>query len=171
MNVKQKEGKSIRSYLGRFNVVVLEVRDLDQSVAMAALKGGLLRNGLRYSVEKTYPQDIVDMLAWMEKYVRADKAFENESPEDMVTKEKKEEKVEVPPKDRSIPILHPDIGGSELPYGISNKRIRTQQSQTRAHAKRIPFFPDLLFLSFFFLFLLSSFFFLPFFFLPFFYFF
>ena len=49
MNVKQREGESIRSYLDRFNAVVLKVRNLDQSVAMAVLKGGVLKNGLRYS--------------------------------------------------------------------------------------------------------------------------
>ena len=41
INIKQREGESIRAYINRFNVAALEVRNLDQSIAMAALKGGL----------------------------------------------------------------------------------------------------------------------------------
>ena len=97
MNVKQREGESIRSYFNRFNVAILEVHDLDQSVAMASLKDGLLKNGLRYSLEKTYPYDFIDMLAREEKYAKEDKAFEGEPP--MVpTEDRNEERLESPSK-------------------------------------------------------------------------
>ena len=65
---------------------------------MATLKGELLRNDLHYSLEKTYLYDFVDILAWVEKYTRADEAFEGESPADMVIEEKKEAKPKSPPK-------------------------------------------------------------------------
>ena len=75
INIKQREGESIRAYINRFNIAALEVRNLDQSVAMAALKGGLQKNDLLYSLEKKYPRDFADLLARAEGYARAEEAF------------------------------------------------------------------------------------------------
>ena len=74
--IRQKEGEPIRAYVTRFNAAALEVRNLDQSVAMAALKGGLQKNDLLFSLEKKYPRDFADMLARAESYARAEEAFE-----------------------------------------------------------------------------------------------
>ena len=68
INIKQKERESIRAYVNRFNTTTLEVQNLDQSVAMAALKGGLQKNDLLFSLEKKYPRDFADLLAWAEGY-------------------------------------------------------------------------------------------------------
>ena len=72
---------------------------MDQSVTMIALKGGLLKNGLQYSLEKIYPHNFTEMLARAEKYALVDEALENESPMGMGAEEKKEEEIkESPPK-------------------------------------------------------------------------
>ena len=68
INIKQREGESIRAYVNRFNVAALEVRNLDQSIAMAALKGGLQKNDLLFSLEKKYPRNFADLLAQAEGY-------------------------------------------------------------------------------------------------------
>ena len=60
---------------------------------MAVLKGGLLKNDLQYSLEKTYPRDFTDMLVRAKKYVRADEVFEGE-PSIVLTEDKKEERPE-----------------------------------------------------------------------------
>ncbi|KAG1361351.1 hypothetical protein COCNU_09G008140 [Cocos nucifera] len=75
MNVKQKQGKSIWAYVTRFNAAALEVRDLDQSIAMAALKGGIQKIDLLFSLEKKYLRNFADMLARAEGYARAEEAF------------------------------------------------------------------------------------------------
>ena len=75
INIKQREGESIWAYVNRFNIAALEVRNLDQSVAMATLKGGLQKNNLFYSLEKKYPKDFVDLPARAEGYARAEEAF------------------------------------------------------------------------------------------------
>ena len=49
---------------------------MDQSVAMAALKSGLQKNDLLFSLEKKPPRDFADMLARAENYARAEEAFE-----------------------------------------------------------------------------------------------
>ncbi|KAG1363562.1 hypothetical protein COCNU_11G003890 [Cocos nucifera] len=76
MAIRQKEGESIRAYIILFNTAALEVRNLDQSVAMAALKGGLQKNDLLFSLEKKYPRNFADMLARAESYARAEEAFD-----------------------------------------------------------------------------------------------
>ena len=72
INIKQREGESIWAYVNRFNVAALEVRNLDQSVTMAALKGGLQKNDLLFSLKKKYPRDFTDLLARAEGYTRAE---------------------------------------------------------------------------------------------------
>ena len=52
-----------------------EVRNLDQSVAMAALKSGLQKNDLLFFLEKKYPRNFTDLLARVEGYARAEEAF------------------------------------------------------------------------------------------------
>ena len=42
---------------------------------MAALKGGLQKNDLLFSLEKKYPRDFADLLARAEGYARAEEAF------------------------------------------------------------------------------------------------
>ena len=75
INIKQREGESIRANVNRFNIAALEVRNLDQSVAMAALKGGFQKNDLLFSLKKKYPRDFADLLARAEGYARAEEAF------------------------------------------------------------------------------------------------
>lgn len=40
-NIKQNEGEFLREYVARFNAAMLEARDLNQPIAMSALKHGL----------------------------------------------------------------------------------------------------------------------------------
>ena len=75
INIKQREGESIRAYVNRFNIAALEVRNLDQSIAIAALKGGLQKNDLLFSLEKKYPRNFADLLARVEGYARVEEAF------------------------------------------------------------------------------------------------
>ena len=75
-----KEGESIRSFMNRFNVVTLEIQNLEQSTMMAIMMSGLLKNNLKKLLIKTYPQNFLDMLACAEKYVRMEEAFAEDTP-------------------------------------------------------------------------------------------
>ena len=48
---------------------------MDQSVAMAAMKGSLQKNDLLFFLKKKYPRDFADLLARVEGYARAEEAF------------------------------------------------------------------------------------------------
>ena len=55
INIKQRVGESIQAYINHFNIAALEVWNLDQSVVMAALKGGLQKNDLLSSWKRSTP--------------------------------------------------------------------------------------------------------------------
>ncbi|XP_038976929.1 uncharacterized protein LOC120107647 [Phoenix dactylifera] len=75
LNVKQREGESFKDYLDRFIAATWEVRELDQSIAMSALKTGARSYRLLFSNEKSFPVDFTEMLLRAEKYVKAEEAI------------------------------------------------------------------------------------------------
>ena len=70
--------------MNRFNMVTLEVQNLDQSTTMAAMMSNLLKNNLKKSLIKTYPQDLLDMLVHAKKYARIEEALINDTLADSV---------------------------------------------------------------------------------------
>ena len=78
--IKQKEGESIRSFMNRFNVAILKVQNLYESIAMAAMMSGLLKNDLKKSLIKTYPRTLLNMLIRAEKYAHMEEAFTGDTP-------------------------------------------------------------------------------------------
>ena len=62
MSIKQQENEPFREYINRFNIATLKVQNLDQLVAMTALKVGLLQNDLLFSLNLDYPKDFIKML-------------------------------------------------------------------------------------------------------------
>ena len=50
INIKQQKGKSLYDYVGRFNTATLEVQNLDQFVALIAMKYGLQRSQFLFSL-------------------------------------------------------------------------------------------------------------------------
>ena len=65
--------------MNRFNVTILEVQNLDQSIIMAAMMSDLLKNDLKKLLVKTYPRDLPDMLVHVKKYVCIEEAFTDET--------------------------------------------------------------------------------------------
>ena len=63
INIKKREGESIRAYINRFNVAMLEVQNMDQSIVMATLKGSLQKNDLLFSLEKKIPGTL--LICWL----------------------------------------------------------------------------------------------------------
>ncbi|XP_038976592.1 uncharacterized protein LOC120107395 [Phoenix dactylifera] len=74
LDIKQKEGESLREYLDRFTAATWEVRELDQSIAMSALKTGARSYRFLFSIEKNFPADLTEMLVRARKYAKAEEA-------------------------------------------------------------------------------------------------
>ena len=60
--------------------MIVEICNLDQSTVMATMMDDLLKNDLKKSLTKIYPQDFLDMLVRMENYVHTEEAFAEETP-------------------------------------------------------------------------------------------
>ncbi len=74
LDIKQKEGESLREYLDWFTAATWEVRELDQSIAMSALKTGARSYRFLFSIEKNFPADLTEMLVRARKYAKAEEA-------------------------------------------------------------------------------------------------
>ena len=75
IGIKQESNESLRAYISRFNTATLEISDLDQTVAMTTMKGGLKTSRFLFSLEKRFPADYAEMLARAEKYANAEEAM------------------------------------------------------------------------------------------------
>lgn len=75
LGVRQKDGESLREYLSRFNVVCLEIVDLTMTDIVNTLIKGLKSSPLQLSLLKKTPQNIIDLLTQVEKYINLEKTL------------------------------------------------------------------------------------------------
>ena len=68
-SIKQEDEESLQSYMSCFKVVMLEVRNLDHSIAMLALKKGLKANSFYTSFSKRFPWNFSELLVCANKYI------------------------------------------------------------------------------------------------------
>ena len=97
---------------------------MDQSVAMAALKGGLQKNDLLFSLKKKYPKDFADLLARAEGYARAEEAFKIKDEETMKERQAGDSSKPAVELDRILELL-PDTGMSGLFPELISREART----------------------------------------------
>ena len=62
-SIKQREGELLRDYVAYFNAVMFEIRDINKSVTMWAMKQGLKDEQLIFSLNKNFSKDYTDLLA------------------------------------------------------------------------------------------------------------
>ncbi|KAK6117276.1 hypothetical protein DH2020_048987 [Rehmannia glutinosa] len=73
MGVRQKQDESLRDSIQRFNKEALEIEDLDQSVALAALMNGVRKTSrFAFSLAKKPPLTLADLFNRAEKYINAE---------------------------------------------------------------------------------------------------
>ena len=58
----------------RFNTATLEVKDLNEAMAITIMKQGLLNSKFIYSLDKTLPWSYIELFKRAQKYIRAEKA-------------------------------------------------------------------------------------------------
>ena len=71
-SLKQGENETLRHFVARFNAATLEVRDLNEDMAVSAMKRGLRSSRFTYSLDKTLPRTYAELLERAYKYMRAD---------------------------------------------------------------------------------------------------
>ena len=95
--MKQHEGETLREYVKCFNKVVLEIDEFDDQVIMTTSQVGLIDPDLVFSLGKTPPTLITDLLFKVQKYINGEDAL---TAKGLMGKHKKEESAESKVKKR-----------------------------------------------------------------------
>ncbi|CAA0841734.1 Unknown protein, partial [Striga hermonthica] len=73
MGVRQRSNETLREFIQHFNGEALEIEDLDQSVALAALMNGVRKSSrFAFSLAKKPPLSLSDLFSRAEKYINAE---------------------------------------------------------------------------------------------------
>ena len=75
ISIRQKKGESLRNNINRFNVTILEIYDLDQTVIMSTMKDRLRHSIFIFNLKKKFPADDAELLTRAEKYSNAEEAM------------------------------------------------------------------------------------------------
>ena len=73
-SVQQQDGESLREFVARFNIATLEVKDLDEAMAIAVMKRGFWNSKFTYSQVKMLPRSYAELLERAQKYIRIEEA-------------------------------------------------------------------------------------------------
>ena len=73
-SIKQDETETLRDFVAHFNTATLEVRNLNEDMAISTMKKDLRRSRFTYSLDKTLPRTYAELLKHTYKYIRTDKA-------------------------------------------------------------------------------------------------
>ena len=67
--VRKQERESLRDYVKRFNKAILEIDEADDQVIMTTFQAGLNNLDLIFSLGKTPPTSMMDLLLKAQKYM------------------------------------------------------------------------------------------------------
>ena len=87
----------------RFNAATLEVKDLNENIAISIIKRGLRRSQFTYSLDKTLPRTDAELLEHACKYMRTDEGASNRHQTEGKSQKKKKQKKEGAPAESSWP--------------------------------------------------------------------
>ena len=74
-SIKQGEIETLRDFVAHFNAVTLEVRDLNEDMAILAMKRCLRRFRFSYFLDKTLFQTYAELLKCAYKYIHTDEGI------------------------------------------------------------------------------------------------
>ena len=75
ISTKQREDKTLRSYVACFNKEALSIDEADNKILIAAFKNGLWKDKFLFSLYKNDPKTMIDMLYKATKYANAEDAL------------------------------------------------------------------------------------------------
>ena len=86
----------MRNFIACFNAATLEVRDLNEAMAVSAMKRGLRGSRFTYSLDKTLPRTNAELLKRAYTYIRMDEAASDRYQTDKKDQKKKQKKSKPP---------------------------------------------------------------------------
>ena len=102
--------------MARFNVATLEVRDLNEDMAISTMKRGLRGSRFTYSLNKTLSRIYTELLEHAYKYIHTDEAAFDRHQTDRKDQKKKQKKSEA-----SAQSSRPTVNKQALPWWQSSK--------------------------------------------------
>ena len=75
LTVKQQEGETLRKYVKCFNKAVLEIDEANNQVIMMTFQARLNNPDLFFSLKKTLPITVTDLLFKAQKYINGEDAL------------------------------------------------------------------------------------------------
>ena len=73
-NIQQAERESLRQYITRFNKELLQVDEVEDQVILTTFQAGLLPGDFFFSITKSPPKTVADLLHKAQKYMNANDA-------------------------------------------------------------------------------------------------
>ena len=92
-SIKQEETETLWDFVAHFNAATLKVKNLNEDMAISAMKRGLRGSRFSYFLDKILPRIYAELLEHAYKYMRADKgASDHRQTKDKGQKKKKQKK-------------------------------------------------------------------------------
>ncbi|XP_010275843.1 PREDICTED: uncharacterized protein LOC104610766 [Nelumbo nucifera] len=134
MQVWQKKNKSLKDYLARFNKEALQVRNLNQSMAVTAIQHGLAP--FNFSIFKNPPQTLAALMSHAQKYNNAEEVqTQLQDEEEGPDKRRRESQKDQTDTIRVLMQIH------DRNYILWHEKMKTQ-SNKRNHDKYCDFYRD-----------------------------
>ena len=77
LNIQQVEGEPLRQYVTRFNKELLQVGETEDQIILTTFQAGLLPEDFSFSINKSPPETVAELLRKTQKYMNAkDAVFE-----------------------------------------------------------------------------------------------
>jgi hypothetical protein len=76
LNIRQREGESLRSYVQRFNKEAIQIDEPNEYVALTAFNAGLLKGDFLFQLCKDPPKSMSELMYEAQKFINAEDAFE-----------------------------------------------------------------------------------------------
>uniref|UniRef100_A0A2N9GTA9 Reverse transcriptase domain-containing protein n=1 Tax=Fagus sylvatica TaxID=28930 RepID=A0A2N9GTA9_FAGSY len=76
LNIRQREGESLRSYVQRFNKEAVQIDEPNEYVALTAFNAGLLKGDFLFQLCKDPPKSMSELMYEAQKFINAEDAFE-----------------------------------------------------------------------------------------------
>uniref|UniRef100_A0A2N9IJZ2 Uncharacterized protein n=1 Tax=Fagus sylvatica TaxID=28930 RepID=A0A2N9IJZ2_FAGSY len=76
LNIRQREGESLRSYLQRFNKEAVQIDEPNEYVALTAFNAGLRKGDFLFQLCKDPPKSMSELMYEAQKFINAEDAFE-----------------------------------------------------------------------------------------------
>ena len=120
LNIRQREGESLRSYVQHFNKEAVQIDEPNKYVALTAFNAGLRKGDFLFQLCKNPPKSMSELMYEAQKFINAEDAFEARDEFPSKKRKESEDRRYESSKSRSSKQDYPK--GDKKNVGSSNRR-------------------------------------------------